>query len=224
MEWVSVESAANFVVNDLKRTYNKDTFCFSYSPFDNQQVFNASMKGVRLLTQAYCINGNKDYLRLAKQAISFVIYQQNENGSWGYSLAKGGSWSDNYHTGYVLDCLDEYQKLSGDKTWNENIRRGYNFYIKNFIENENKPKFFNDRIYPIDCTSAAQTILTTLRFGDNKIALNVAKYIIRKMQKKNGSFKFRKFRFYVIKTSFMRWSNAWMFSALSKLIYESTQK
>ena len=58
-----LESAVNFVINDLNRTYQNDSFCFSYSPHDNQQVFNASMKGVRLLAQAFHINGNRDYLR-----------------------------------------------------------------------------------------------------------------------------------------------------------------
>tara|TARA_Y100001933_G_scaffold156914_1_gene155290 strand:+ start:4084 stop:5229 length:1146 start_codon:yes stop_codon:yes gene_type:complete len=216
-----LENAVNFVINDLNRTYQNDSFCFSYSPHDNQQVFNASMKGVRLLAQAYHINGNRDYLRLAKQAVSFIVSKQNKNGSWAYSLAKAGGWSDNYHTGYILDCLDEYQNLTGDKSWVDNIKLGYEFYINNFIEDEIKPKFYDNQTYPIDCTSAAQTILTTLRFGDKKIARNVAEYMIQKMQKKNGSFMFRKFRYYIIKTSFMRWSNAWMFVSLSNLVYES---
>ena len=107
-----VKSAARFVVDDLQRTYEGDTFCFSYSPFDKQQVFNASMKGVRLLAQAYSLNTQSEYKELAKQAVEFVINHQKKDGSWGYSLANSGGWTDNYHTGYVLDCLDEYQNLT----------------------------------------------------------------------------------------------------------------
>ena len=46
--------AADFVLKDLQRIYDdEDHFCFSYSSFDKQQVFNASMKGARLLSQVW---------------------------------------------------------------------------------------------------------------------------------------------------------------------------
>jgi rhamnogalacturonyl hydrolase YesR len=212
-----IESSAKFVVNDLKRTYKDNTFSFSYSPFDQQQVFNASMKGSRILVQAYSINKNEEYKELAKQAVQFVISQQKEDGSWGYSLASAGGWTDNYHTGYVLDCLVEYQKLTKDYSYSSNIENGYKFYINNFITDEGFPKFYHNNPFPIDCTSAAQTILTTLRFGDKEIAKSTAAWMSEYMQKKNGSFKFRKFKSYTITTSFMRWSDAWMFAALSNL-------
>lgn len=212
-----IESAANFIVNDLKRTYKDDTFCFSYSPFDTQQVFNASMKGARLLAQAYSFNANNEYKELATLAVAFVISHQKEDGSWGYSLANAGEWTDNYHTGYVLDCIDEYQKLTEDFSYSTNIEKGYKFYISNFITEEGAPKFYHNNPFPIDCTSASQTILTTLRFGDTAIAENVAAFMRDNLQKPNGSFKFRKFKNYTITTSFMRWSDAWMFAALSNL-------
>jgi len=212
-----VESAAKFVLNDLKRTYSNNTLCFSYSPFDQNQVFNASMKGVRLLAQAYSINGNHEYKELAKKGIDFVVNQQKHDGSWGYSLSKVGGWTDNYHTGYVLDCLDECQKLTGDFNYSEHIKKGYSFYVKHFITQEGAPKFYYNGLYPIDCTAASQTILTTIRFGDIEIAKRVSNYTQKTMQKSNGSFKFRKFKNYTIKTSFMRWSDAWMFAALSNL-------
>ena len=212
-----IESAAKFVTNDLKKTYVGENFCFSYSPFDKQQVFNASMKGARLLAQAYYITKDKKYKILASKAVKFVVSHQKIDGSWDYSLSNSGNWIDNYHTGYVLDCLDEYQKLTGDKFFSNNIEIGYNFYKNNFTTNEGEPKFFHNKIYPIDCTSAAQTILTSVRFGDVLTAKKVAEYMILNMQKSDGSFKFRKYRYYTIKTSFMRWSDAWMFVALSNL-------
>lgn len=212
-----VVSASDFVVNDLNRTYSGDDFCFSYSPYDKQQVFNASMKGVRLLAQTYSITKNNELKNLANKAANFVINQQREDGSWGYSLSKNGGWTDNYHTGYVLDCFDEYQNLTGDNQYISNIKKGYSFYKRNFITQEGIPKFYHNNLYPIDCTSGAQTILTTIRFGDIEIAKKVAEQMIKKMQKTNGSFKFRKFKNYTITTSFMRWSDAWMFTALSFL-------
>lgn len=215
-----IVSAAEFVVKDLNRTFKGENFCFSYSPFDKQSVFNASMKGVRLLAQAYDINHNNDYKELAKKAANFVGDHQQENGAWGYSLANTGGWTDNYHTGYVLDCFDEYQRLTNDLEFSEQIKKGYDFYLEHFITEEGIPKFYHNKLYPIDCTSASQTILTTIRFNDADLARSVANSMIDKMQKKNGSFKFRKFKNYTITTSFMRWSDAWMFAALSNIINE----
>ena len=76
---------------------------------------------------------DEEYKELAKQAVEFVISQQKEDGSWSYSLASAGGWTDNYHTGYVLDCLEEYQKLTKDYSYSSNIENGYKFYINNFI-------------------------------------------------------------------------------------------
>ncbi len=214
-----IVGAASFVKNDLNRTETNDGLCFSYSPTDHQQVFNASMKGVRLLAQAYSITKDESLIDLAEKAVRFVVSAQHENGSWGYSLAKGGAWIDNYHTGYVLDCLSAYRELTGRGDLNKCLDSGFGFYRDHFIEADGMPRFYHNRAYPIDCTAAAQTILTTLRFGDRELALKVADWMIPNMQKKNGSFAFRKYRNYTEQTSFMRWSDAWMFAALCNLKY-----
>ncbi|MFB6317443.1 pectate lyase [Saccharicrinis sp. FJH54] len=214
-----VVSASAFVTKDLKRTTFADGICFSYSPFDRQTVFNASMKGVRILAQAYKLTQNVNLRDLGEKAVDFVVSHQNENGSWPYALANKGDWSDSYHTGYVLDCLDDFQKLTGVNKYNPFIKNGYEYFIQHFIIDDQIPAFYDYNQYPVDCTAASQIILTTSRFGDMEIAKNIALWTINKMQKSNGSFKFRMFKNYVIHNSFMRWSDAWMFAALSK-IYE----
>ncbi|MBK7630205.1 MAG: delta-aminolevulinic acid dehydratase [Ignavibacteriales bacterium] len=221
-------SAAKFVLNDLNRTYILQPttdhplptapFSFSYSPFDKQCVFNASMKGSRLLSQVYSITKEESLINEAKNAVEFVIKEQNPDGSWYYSKAVSGKWVDNYHTGYVLDCLDEYQNNSNDKKYNEYIKNGFNYYLKNFFESDGAPKFYNNKKYPIDCTAAAQSILTLTRFGNEEIADKVAEYMINNMQNDHGYFYFRGYDSKTEKTSFMRWSNAWMFTALAKLV------
>ncbi|MBK7712574.1 MAG: terpene cyclase/mutase family protein [Bacteroidales bacterium] len=213
-----INSSAQFLLNDLRRTYAGDQFIFSYSPFDNQQVFNASMKGVRILAQAYDLTGDENLKEVAGKAAEFVSSHQNPDGSWGYSLASGGGWSDNYHSGYVLDCLHEYSHLCNDKRFDENIHKGYEFYKNHFIEEDGMPRFYADRSSPADCTAAAQTILTLCRFGDKEKAVKVARWMIKNMQSPKGSFYFRKYRYHTNKTSFMRWSDAWMVAALACLM------
>jgi hypothetical protein len=213
-----VIDAADFVIKDLNRTYDGSSYCFSYSPFDNQRVFNASMKGARLLSQAYSLTGIEEYKKLAKQAVQFVINHQNEDGSWYYSLAKKGGWVDNYHTGYILDCLDSYTILCKDRDYNKNLMIAYQYYKKTFINEDGWPLFYSNKKYPGDCTAAGQSILTLTRFEDIELAMKVACWTIENMQSNDGSFYFRKFKYYTIKTSFMRWSNAWMFVSLAYLL------
>ena len=80
-----VISAVEFVLNDLNIIFENDCICFSYSPYDKQKVFNASIKGARILIQAYSLSGNEDYLKYATKAVKFVINNQALNGSWYYS-------------------------------------------------------------------------------------------------------------------------------------------
>jgi hypothetical protein len=212
-----VRSASQFVLLDLNRTVESGMFIFSYSPFDREQVYNASMKAVRLLAQAYKLTGNELFRKEAACAAEFVVAGQKNDGSWGYSLRQTGGWIDNYHTGYVLDCLDDYCRLCSDERFTENIARGYRFYKDHFIGNDGMPRFYSERSWPADCTAGAQTILTLNRFGDIPKALEVAKWMIRNMQNGDGGFYFRKYRYYKIKTNFIRWSDAWMFNAFSDL-------
>jgi len=218
-------SAAKFVLNDLQRTYDrKGDFCFSYSPFDKQQVFNASMKGVRLLAQVWSETHEAELQDTAWAAVDFVMKQQKDDGSWAYSLASGGGWSDNYHTGYVLDCLEEYIRLTGDARYEQSLARGYAFYKEHFVTDEGSPKYYDNNLYPVDCTAAGQTLLTLCRFGDSELAEKVAAWMSSNMQSEDGHFYFRKFRRYTIKTSFMRWSNAWMFAGLAYAIFNINGK
>lgn len=218
-------SSTAFILDDINRTYDHDlNFCFSYSPFDKEIVFNASMKGARALAQVYSVTRNDTLKELASKAVAFVMKYQQENGAWIYSMSKAGTWVDNYHTGYILDCLDEYIQHTGDQTFVSHRRKGYAFYRDHFFEDDRIPKFYNSKTHPVDSTAAAQSLLTLIRFGDTRTAVNVAHWMIDNMQAANGSFFFRKFPAYTIRTSYMRWNNAWMFAGLTFLEATESRK
>ncbi len=215
-------SSADFILKDINRTYDgKKNFCFSYSPFDHEIVFNASMKGARILAQVYSQAKDEQFKSEAQRAVAYVMSYQRENGSWMYSKSAVGGWIDNYHTGYILDCLDEYMKCTGDQSFQQNLEKGFSFYRKNFFTTDGIPKFYDKEMFPVDCTSAGQSLLTLTRFKDVEMAAKISEWMIQNMQSvKRGNFYFRKFRNYTIKTSFMRWSNVWMFLGLTELLAE----
>lgn len=218
-------SAASFVLNNLNRIPGKnDSFCFSYTSNDHYPVFNANMKGVRLLAQAFNISGDNSFALVACSAIKYTMEHQNSDGSWEYAPGKKGKWIDNYHTGYILECAKAFSELVKKSIYNSQIETGFQFYEKHFILNDQLPKFYSNRLYPIDSTAAAQSIITLLRFGRTQKALNVAGYMITEMQSPKGYFYFRKHKYYLQNQSFMRWSNAWMLAALSELTVPMSKK
>lgn len=210
-------SSSEFVLHDLHRTYDDTGFCFSYSPHDQQIVFNATMKGARILAQAFSICGNEELIQEAKKTVNYVMESQKNDGSWSYSKGDTRTWIDNFHTAYVLDCLDEYMIHSKDESYNNYLSLGLEFYFQNFFELDGVAKYYHNNKYPIDSTSVAQSILTSIRFGNIENAQRVAQWVIKHMTDRKGHFYYRKHQFYTNKISYMRWSNAWIFAALTKL-------
>jgi hypothetical protein len=80
-----MNSSSRFVLNDLNRTYCGNCYCLSYSPNDKQIVFNATMKGARLLSQVYSITHERYLLDEVRSIVDFVIKYQKGDGSWTYS-------------------------------------------------------------------------------------------------------------------------------------------
>lgn len=214
------KSAAAFVMKDLNRIdETDDSLCFSYTPFDRYAVYNANMKAVRLLAQAHSLQPSELMIDTADKAMRYTMEAQNSDGSWYYASGSKGRWIDSYHTGYVLECGHAFETLSGNREWHETINKGYTFFHEHFIAEDGGPKFFHNRDFPIDCTSASQIILTLAQFGNKEEATQVALFMIREMQSKTGNFYFRKYHSFTRREAFMRWSDAWMFAGLSRLIY-----
>lgn len=214
-----VVSAAEFVMHDLNRTREGETFCFSYSPNDRQMVYNASMKGARILSHAYLISKEQSYFELAERAVTFVINHQNPDGSWSYSFGDARTWADNFHTAYVLEslkaCYDAMNKSSILRAFN----LGLNYYVKNFFTVDGIPKYYSNAVYPVDSTSVAQSIFTLAHFGHMQLASQVTAWTIANMQSHLGYFYYQRNKSFANKSDYMRWSNAPMFVALSYLAF-----
>lgn len=208
-------SACEFILRDLNRTPGATGFCFSYGPDDHEQVFNASMLGAELLARVGAACGEPELLATAGEAVRFVAAHQRPDGSWPYGLERHWQFIDNFHTGYVLCSLAEYVRYSGESEMEATLRRGWEFYRRSFFEGD-IPKYYHDRLYPIDSHAAAQSIVTLLRFGDRETAGRVALWAIGHMQHRDGYFIYRINRRHTNRVPYLRWSNAWMLAALAK--------
>ncbi len=218
-------SAGGFVLNDLSRTQVNGGYLFSYSPLNgNNTVYNASLLGSRLLSYCYKYTQDDKYAFSAKQSVIASIKGQELDGSWVYGLLPVQNWKDSFHTGYNLDGLIAFQNLVGDNTFQKNIKIGFNYYLDNFFEPDGMPKYYNDKTYPIDIHCPAQLMVTLSRldcFKENReLATKVMNWTIQNMQHKSGYFFYQLKKTISSKISYMRWSNAFMFYAMSFYLYE----
>jgi rhamnogalacturonyl hydrolase YesR len=218
-------SSADFVINDLNRTEKKDGFLFSYSPLSgNNTVYNASLLGSKILSHCYAYTKDEKYKQFAKESIKACISGQKPDGSWPYGELPVQQWVDSFHTGYNLDALITYQELCGDSLYADNIERGFYYYITNFFLPDGTPKYYNNKIYPVDIHCPAQLFVTLARlnkYDENKELLGqVMQWTIDNMQNKKGYFYYQLKKGISSKIPYMRWSNAFMFYAMSYYLNE----
>lgn len=213
-------STGDFILKDLNRTYDgKQNFSFSYSPMDKSVVYNASLLGSRLLARLYHYTREDILVREAKSSVDFCVEHQNDDGSWGYGLLPFHQWVDNFHTGFNLECISDYMKFTEDRSYQASLDKGFYYYLHTFFTKEGIPKYYNNSVYPVDIHSPAQFVITLSKLGkfqEQKPVLDkVLKWVLENMQSDKGYFYYQKKKYFTIKIPYIRWTQAWMFYALS---------
>jgi hypothetical protein len=201
-------------------------FCINYlkgSQKGDCTIHNQSMLAAAMLTRTAGHTGNTDYIDVAREAIKYTCTRQLPDGSWYYGEDPTYHWIDNFHTGYNLDALKSYIELTGDRTYEPELDRGFSFYKRSFFEESGRPKYYHDRTYPIDSQCASQSIDTLANFSDYndaalELAVRVAKWTIDNMQDRSGHFYFMRYPFFVMKPPMIHWAQATTYKALVQLV------
>jgi hypothetical protein len=214
-------SAARFVLADLKRTPKKQGFLFSYAPVDgNNTVYNASLLGSKLLSCCYHYTRDENLKTAARESVLACVNAQQPDGSWVYGERPTQNWIDSFHTGYNLEALQMYQDLCGDFSFKPNIEKGFLFYIQHFFLEDGTPRYYHNRTFPIDIHCPAQLFATLRRLNrfdeHKKLAEKVMQWTIENMQNPRGYFYYQLKKGVSSKISYMRWSNAFMFYAMTE--------
>ncbi len=222
-------SASDFVIKDLNRTDVEGGFLFSYSPRKgNNTVYNASLLGAKILLKNYEYTQEKEKLELAKKAIKAAVCGQQQDGSWIYGLLPVQNWIDSFHTGFNLNALQCYLEITEDSAVKKNIAKGLTFYLNNFFLKDGTPKYYHNKTYPIDIHCPGQLLVTLEKlhvFEENKeLATKVLNWTIKNMQDKKGYFYYQLKKGWSSKIPYMRWSNAFMFNAMSSYLKETDGK
>lgn len=217
-------SSTNFIIKDLNRTPKKEGFIFSYSPYDNTRVYNASLLGSKLLARVYNYTKDVSLLKIAKDSITACANTQREDGAWIYGELKIQDWVDSFHTGYNLECIYDYQKYTGDNSFDSVIEKGLKYYLENFFLEDGTPKYYDNKTYPIDVHAPAQFIATLYKLNQLKnnkeLVDKVLNWTISNMQDEKGYFYYQLKPSKSSKIPYMRWAQAWMFYSFTYYFLE----
>ena len=222
-------STCDFIVKDLKRSVETaDEICFSYSPSDSTQIFNASLLAGETLASVGNVTGETELCDLAMRAARYVVSRQHEDGSWAYGAEPQQQWVDNFHTAYVLLSLSRIAECPGSGIdIDSSLRRGFAFWRESFFLADGWPKYYHDSLYPADAHAAATAIVTLVELREldsasQDLAERIACWTIRNLRDPRGFFYYQRRRFFTVHTPYMRWTQAWMLYALARLLESRT--
>lgn len=220
-----VTSAARYMAEDLYfEDVQSGVASFSYpSPGLSSTVHNANLMAAALLLRVAAQVPGQTFTERALKAARFSVARQRPDGSWPYGEGSTQQWIDNFHTGYNLSALRTIAELTAGGEFEVPIRKGFEFYRAHFVREDGAARYFHDRTYPIDVHAVAQTILTLLEFSDlDPDAANTAQAVYdwaaQNLWDTRGYFHYRVLRLGRIRTSYMRWSQAWMLLAMAVLV------
>lgn len=219
--------AAEYILDKLYWTAGDAVAGFSYPlPSLRVQVHNANFLGAALLCRVYKHTGEKRFLSPALRVARHSAGRQRLDGSWFYGEAPSQQWIDNFHTGYNLCALRSLSADAGTTEFDSSIRRGFEYYRDHFFREGGAVRYFHDRLYPIDIHCVAQSIITLLMLRELDprnvpLARSVFGWAMQHMWDDRGFFYYRMLRLCTIRTSYMRWSQAWMLLAMARLVDDS---
>jgi hypothetical protein len=209
-----------FILKDLHRTKQGDTFCFSYTPVDTGIVHNANMLGASILIRLFKYCGDVVCRDEALSSLAYSMQHQHEDGSWFYAETDIQKWIDSFHTGFNLTALRYVLDEGFGEQYRQGYERGVRYYADTFFLADGAPKYYHNRVYPIDIHAPAVAITFFSGMGDPYRGLtdNVLTWMLNHMQSPRGHFYFRKTRYYTNRIPYMRWSQAWAFFALTQYL------
>jgi hypothetical protein len=213
-------SSTQFILKDLSRSEYGGGIIFSYSPIPgNDQVFNASLLGAKTLSYAYRYTKDDELAEMARLAIKAAVHAQNKDGSWVYGLHPVQTWIDSFHTGYNLEAIDLYRQATEDSSFEQQVELGLSYYLDHFFEEDGRPKYYHNKVYPIDIHCPSQLPVTLSRMNrfheQEELVEKVLQWTINNMQDPTGYFYYQLKPGIHTKIPYMRWSNAYMMYAMS---------
>ena len=222
-------NVGEYFINELFYTEGPDIASFSYPlPGLKTKVHNANFLAAAFLSRLFHYTKDQRFVEPALRVARYSAAKQHSDGSWAYGELRKQEWVDNFHTGYNLSGLQAICDYLPTTEFESAIRRGFEFYRNHFFRDDGAVRYFHNRTYPIDIHCVAQSILTLIEFQHldpttSALLSSVYSWALKHMWNEAGFFYYRVLRSVTIRTSYMRWSQAWMLLALATLTEYATK-
>ena len=209
-----------FILNDLHRTREGETFCFSYTPVDTDVVHNANMLGASILARLSRHTDDAQCRETSLASLAYSMKYQRADGSWYYGNAGSYRWIDSFHTGFNLEALRYFFREGLAKEHRETYEKGVRFYADHFFLSDGTPKYYHDRLYPIDIHCPAEAICFFAPMGPayQELTDNTLNWMLQNMGSRRDYFYSRKSLYGKNRIPYMRWAQAWVFRALTEYL------
>jgi hypothetical protein len=215
-----VRAAVRFLVERMRRERGGEAY-FAYLPDRDELVHNANLLACAVLARAGRLTDDRSLVESAVAAVETSLAAQRPDGSWPYSDTPGHDWVDNFHTAYVLDSLAECARTLPETA--QALGRGVDYWETELFLPDGTPKYFPDRLLPVDAHCYATAIDTWLALADHRAdvlerAERQARLLVDRMLDESGYVHFQRRRLWTSRVPYVRWSTAPSFRALAGLL------
>jgi len=208
---------AEFIEKELILSESADEVVFGYVPGENKLVHNVNLMGAALFARLFSYMGDERHKEYAIKAARHSVNSQREDGSWVYGESSHHQWVDNFHTGFNLVALHAVDRHLPNALWRRSIDIGLDYHMRHHFTKDMTPKYYDSMLYPIDIHNFAQGIDTfvTFEYPDRALRL-IEKCVDTMWDDDKHYFYYQKTKWYTNRIDYMRWSQAWMFFALTR--------
>jgi len=221
--------AVSFLLEAPKTLFEDDARrCVSYVPDQaiDWIVMDVSALAGAMAARVGAITGDAGLIREGGRLVRYVVSKQTDYGAWYYADPPSASHitHDNYHTGFILDAIQQYGLSAGSGEFDEAYRRGIEFYERKLFEPSGAARFMSDREYPVDIHGCAQGVITfslqQRHLGTGaQTATRVLDWTLGHMwDPASGWFYYQKRRRYRTRIRELRWCQGWMSWALASYL------
>jgi hypothetical protein len=185
---------------------------------------NANMLGCTAMALGGSVLGRDDWSQTAARAATTTINAVSPTGYLPYADHPSGDWTDCFHHLYVLACTTVLERINPrvDPDLFADARRRLRNYLRTaFLRDDGLVNYYPGRMHPIDPHNYAAAAIFAVLFGDEAdLAPADAEPLLRHVDElmwdaARGRYRFRRHRRRVDSRLSLRWTQAWMFAALS---------
>ena len=154
----------------------------------------------------------------ALKALRYSMKHQRPDGSWPYAETVFQGWIDSFHTGFNLQAIKVFLDLGLAEECREGFEKGVRYYADTFFLPDGTPKYYHDRVYPVDihCPAQALVFFSSLAPRYDALCERLLKWMLANLwDEKQGYFYFQKTRRFTNRIPYIRWAQAWALHGLT---------